>query len=263
MQSSNPVLTRADAFTRGGTGLAAEAAALEEAYRNPSYVPPRERARMTLDDVVSKTAMLFGVAAVTGAIAWILDLGVAVAIAAAVVGLVLSIVNTMKRVVSPPLVLAYAAVEGIFLGVISHYLSDIYPGIVLQAVLGTASAFAVMLVLYRTGKVRVTPRFTKTLIGLAAGYLVFLVLNLVLTAFGGGFDLWHADGGSILLPLAISVFAVGLASFFLILDFDQIEKGIKAGVPEQESWRAAFGLMVTLVWLYVEMLRIIAILRGN
>lgn len=263
MRSSNPVLSRDDAFTRNGTGLAGEADALEAAYNRPSYAPPAAGARMTLDDVVSKTAMLFAVAATTAAVAWILDLDIPIGIGALFVGLGLGLVNTFKRSISPALVVAYAAVEGVFLGVFSHYLSNLYPGIALQAVLGTASSFAVMLVLYRTGKVRVTPRFTKTLIGLGAGYLVFLLLNLGLSAFGGGFDLWNQDGGSILFPLAVSVFAVGLASFFLILDFDQIEQGIKAGVPERESWRAAFGLMVTLIWLYVEMLRLIAILRGN
>jgi uncharacterized YccA/Bax inhibitor family protein len=269
MRSSNPVLSREDLFTRepdttGGSGatLAAEAAALEQAYRLPSYAP-RRTDRMTLDDVIARTGILFAVAVVTGALAWVFDVGYGVAIAAAIVGFALAMVNTFKRQVSPPLIIAYAAAQGIFLGALSHALSTQYPGIVLQALLGTAAAFAVMLGLYRSGGVRVTPKFTRTLLGMAAGYLVFVVVNLVLSMFGHGFDRWNSDGGSILVPLAVSLFAVGLASFFLILDFDEIERGIKAGAPESEAWRAAFGLTVTLVWLYFEMLRLFAILRGD
>jgi len=214
---------------------------------------------MTLDDVVAKTGLLFLVALVTAAGAWVLDVGIGIAVAAALVGFGLAMVNTFKKQVSAPLVLAYAAVEGVFLGALTHVLSLSYPGIALQAVLGTASAFLVMLFLYRSGRLRATPTFTKVLVGLGLGYLVFIVANLGLNFFGNGISRW--DGG--ILSIAISVFAVGLASLFLILDFDQVERGIAAGAPESESWRAAFGLMVTLVWLYVEMLRLIAILRGD
>jgi uncharacterized YccA/Bax inhibitor family protein len=117
-----------------------------------------------------------------------------------------------------------------------------------------------MLVLYRSGRLKATPMFRKVITGALLGYVAFLLVNLVLNGvFDAGVDLF----GNGILPLAISVFAVGLASLFLILDFDEIEKAVAAGVPEHESWRAAFGLVVTLIWLYVEMLRLIAILRGD
>jgi uncharacterized YccA/Bax inhibitor family protein len=172
--------------------------------------------------------------------------------------LVLVIVNSVRRTVSAPLIMAYAAVEGVFLGVLSHILESAYSGIVVQAVLATSATFAGMLVLYRTGRIRVTPRFTRVLVGAMLGYLAFLVVNLVLQLFGHGANLWQ--GGFALLTAG---FAVVLAALFLTLDFDEIERGIRAGAPEPEAWRAAFGLMVTLVWLYVELLRLIAILRGD
>jgi len=265
MRSSNPVLTRNDVFSPGGSatvGGAASAQHLEDMYQQPSYAPPRAPvgARMSLDDVVAKTGLLFLVALVTAGGAWVLDVGMGIAIVAALVGFGLAMVNTIKKQVSVPLVVAYAAVEGVFLGALTHVLSISFPGIAVQAVLGTAAAFMVMLALYRSGRLRATPRFTKVLVGLGFGYMAFLLINLGLNLFGGnGVNLWERG----ILSFAISVFAVGLASLFLILDFDQIEKGIAAGAPESESWRAAFGLMVTLVWLYVEMLRLIAILRGD
>ena len=216
---------------------------------------------MTIDDVVAKTGIMFAVLVATGATAWYLDLDGPWLIGSLLVGLGLAMVNIFKKVVSPPLVLAYAAVEGIFLGIISNIYGSLYDGIVLQAVLATVATFAVMLALYRSGKIRATPKFRKALIGAAIGYFAFVVVNLILNlAFdGAGINRW-GDG---LLPIAISLFAVGLASLFLILDFDEIEKGVQAGAPERESWRAAFGLMVTLIWLYVEILRLLSILRGD
>jgi len=260
MRSSNPVLSRDDVFTRGGyatfntagEGVSGLGTQMGE-VRAPAGVRP-----MTLDDVVSRTGLLFVIAAVTGGIAWYLNIGFGVALIAALVGLGLVIVNSVKRTVSPPLIMAYAAVEGVFLGVVSHSLETLYSGIVVQAVAATGVTFGVMLALYRTGRIRVTPRFTKVLMGALFGYLGFLVVNLVLSFFGHGASLW--SGG---FALVTAVFAVVLASLFLTLDFDEIERGVRAGAPEPEAWRAAFGLMVTLVWLYFELLRLIAILRGE
>jgi uncharacterized YccA/Bax inhibitor family protein len=266
MRSSNPVLSRDDVFTRGGyAGFHTAGGAVPGVgtqvgeVRAPAGVRP-----MTLDDVVSRTGLLLLIAVITGGLAWVLvpveppGAGFGVAMVAALAGLVLAIVNSVKRAVSPPLIMAYAAVEGVFLGVISHTLETLYSGIVVQAVAATGVTFGVMLVLYRTGRIRVTPRFTKVLVGAMFGYLGFLVINLVLSFFGYGANLW--SGG---FALVTAVFAVGLASLFLTLDFDEIERGVRAGAPEQEAWRAAFGLMVTLVWLYFELLRLIAILRGE
>jgi uncharacterized YccA/Bax inhibitor family protein len=263
MRSSNPVLTRDDVFTRGGyaTFNTAGGAGTDLGTRTGEVRAPAGPVGlrpMTLDDVVSRTGLLFLIAAITGGAAWYLNLGFGVAILAALVGLGLVIVNSVKRTVSPPLIMAYAAVEGVFLGVISHSLETLYSGIVVQAVAATGVTFAVMLALYRSGRIRVTPRFTKILMGALLGYLAFLLVNLVLNLFGAGANLWSGGFG-----LVTAAFGVVLASLFLTLDFDEIERGVRAGAPEPEAWRAAFGLMVTLVWLYMEMLRLIAILRGE
>ena len=185
MQSSNPVLSRAGAF--GGGAQAASASQLQEMYDQPTYVET-SGPRMTIDDVVAKTGMMFVVLVATASVAWFLDLGRPWLIGSALVGLGLAMVNIFKKAISPALVLAYAAVEGIFLGILSNVFGSMYDGIVLQAVLATAATFAVMLALYRSGKLRATPKFRKVLIGAALGYLAFIVVNLLLNFAGAGIN---------------------------------------------------------------------------
>ncbi len=249
MKSSNPVLTRPDTFSRV-QDAPPSVSDLESMYAAP--------ARMTVDDVVMRTATLFAVIAATGTLAWVLDLGRGPAIAAALAAFVVSMVVIFKKVTSPPLILAYAALEGVFLGAISHSFDLAYPGIVVQAVLGTGTAFAGMLFAYKSGRIRVTPRFTKMVVGAGFGLLGLMVVNLVAGMFTDG-GLGIREGG----PLAIlfSLAAIGVACMFLALDFDQVEKAIAAGAPERESWIAAFGLVVTLVWLYLEILRLLSYFR--
>jgi uncharacterized YccA/Bax inhibitor family protein len=268
MQSSNPVLSKSDAFTRGGyaTFNTATPGQLTEMYNAPSA--PSGTDRMTLDDVIVKTALTLGVVMVTGALSWVLlpvsqGRSYAVAMVAALVGFGLAMANTFKRTVSPPLVIAYAAVEGVFLGVISHTFNDRWSGIVVQAVLGTGLAFVAMLAAYRARIVRVTPKFTKMLLAAGMAFLGLAVVNLVLGLFGvgGGQGLGLRSMGA--GGLLFGIIGIVLATFFLALDFDQVERGVREGVPEREAWRAAFGLTVTLVWLYMEILRVLAILRGD
>jgi len=213
---------------------------------------------MTVDSVVLRTGILLAVIATTGGVAWGLNLAQGPAILAAITGFALAMVVTFKRVTSPPLILAYAAVEGVFLGSISHAFNNAYPGIVIQAVVGTAMAFAGMLLAYRSGRIRVTPRFTKMVVGAAIGLLGLMIVNLVAGLFTAG-GLGLRDGG----PLAIvfSLVAIGVACMMLALDFDYVEKAIAGGAPEREAWLAAFGLTVTLVWLYIEILRLTSYLR--
>jgi len=160
-------------------------------------------------------------------------------------------VNTFSKKVRVPLIVAYAAAQGLALGTISRIYNETYSGIVGQAVIGTLCAFGGILVAYRSGKIRVTPKFTRIMVGALIGYLVFSLITIFTGRPGGA------------MGLLIAVAAVALASFFLVLDFDQIEKSIAAGVPQQESWRMAFGLMVTIVWLYLEVLRLLSILRNS
>jgi uncharacterized YccA/Bax inhibitor family protein len=214
--------------------------------------------RMTIDDVVARTAIMFAVLVTVGAVAWSMNLGAGALLLGFLGGFVLAMVNTFSKTVKPALAIAYAAFQGLALGTISNMYNTMYDGIVSQAILVTLSAFAGMLFAFKSGRIRVTPKFTKVLMTALIGYLVLAVVSLV-SSFITGTSIYSIGG----LGLIIATGGMVLAAFFLILDFDSIQKGIAAGAPENESWRAAFGLMVTIVWLYLEVLRVLSILRGN
>jgi uncharacterized YccA/Bax inhibitor family protein len=215
---------------------------------------------MTLDDVVVRTGLLFAVLLVGAAAAWLGDAGLGIAIVSALVAMGLGIWAQVSKKVRVGVMFAYAVLEGVFVGAISHWYTLAFGNnIVPTAVLGTLGAFGAMLLAYKTGIIRNSPRFTKVLVIAGMGYLVFGLVNLVFALTTGSSV--YSGGG--LLAVAVSGFGVVLASLFLVLDFDFIEQGIENGLPEKESWRAGFGLLVTLVWLYLEILRLIAILRGN
>jgi uncharacterized YccA/Bax inhibitor family protein len=216
---------------------------------------------MTIEDVVAKTGFLFAILVVVGAIAWGANLGQGALLIGFLGGFVLAMVISFSKTIKPGLVVAYAALEGLALGTLSHYYETFYPGIVSQAVIGTIAAFAGVLFMYRSGRLRATPQFTRAIMGAAIGYFILGLVSLVASFFGvgQGYGFYGVSG----LGLLLAVAGVALASFFLVLDFDQIEKGVAAGVPEKESWRASFGLMVTIVWLYLEVLRLLSILRNN
>ncbi|MFN0284632.1 MAG: Bax inhibitor-1/YccA family protein [Kineosporiaceae bacterium] len=263
MESRNPVFNRNEGFNRGGYATfntpTPSAGALEDMYRAPSATPV-DTGRMTLDDVVMRTAALFGVLLLTAAPTYFFwKPGFLVIIGAGLVAMVVGFVAQMGKTVRPPLMFAYAALEGVFVGGLSWLYAARWDGIVPQAVFGTLAAFTAMLVLYKTGVIRNSPKFTKILMIAVVGYIIFGLVNLMFALFAGV----SIYSGNPLIALAVSAFGVTLASLFLVLDFDFIEQGIKNGIPEQYAWLAAFGLMVTLVWLYVEMLRLISILRGD
>lgn len=222
---------------------------LEATYAAPAASSLRT-GRMTMDDVVMRTATLFAVLVAVGAFAWGAN-SPGLALVGFLGGFVLAMVNTFSKKVRVPLIVAYAAAQGLALGTISRIYNEAYSGIVGQAVIGTLCAFGGILVAYRSGKIRVTPKFTRIMMGALIGYLVFAVVTL----FTG-----RPTGG---LGFLIAVAAVGLATMFIVMDLDQIEKAVAARVPQEESWRMAFGLMVTLVWLYLEVLRLISILRSQ
>lgn len=214
---------------------------------------------MTIDDVVIKTAITLAVAFVTGGLtiafqAW------ALALPGMIVGLVLALVIIFGRKPHPALVLSYSAAEGVMLGAITGVIDHLYPGIAFQAIAGTFGVFAAMLIVYKTGAIRVTPRLTKWIIGATVGAAVVMLADLVVSMFGG--DLGVRDGSP--LAIVLSFVFIGIAAFNLLLDFDQADRMIRAGMPSRWAWYAAFGLMVTLVWLYLEILRLLAYLqRGN
>ena len=238
---------------------AADAVTLEQMYDAPTATP-RDTGRLTYDDVIVKTGGLLALLVVVGAATWTLAPGLW--IVGALAGLVLGLVNAFKKNPSPVLITLYTVAQGMFLGGISAVYETRYDGIVGQAVLATLSVFAVSLFLFRSGKVRVTPKFQRAVLIGIAGYLVYSLLNLGLMLFGVG-DGMYGPLRSGLLGVGIGLLAVGLAAASLIMDFDAIKRGVDQGAPVKMAWSAAFGLIVTLVWLYLELLRLLAILRGD
>lgn len=214
---------------------------------------------ITIDDVVMKTGISAGTALVAGTLTAVSGL-YALALPAFIVGFVVSLVLIFKSEwAKAPLVLLYSASMGVALGGITGLLESQpqFAGIGTQAIVGTAGVFAGMLVVYKTGAVRVTPRFQKWLMGALIGVVVLMLFNLVMSLFGINTGL--RDGG----PLAIgfSLLVIGVAAFSLLMDFDMADQAIRGGAPAKFAWYIAFGLMTTLVWLYIEILRLLTYFR--
>jgi uncharacterized YccA/Bax inhibitor family protein len=250
---SNPVLVRATGETLNPeTGTANSA--------------PIDGARMTMDDVIVKTGLMFVTLMVGAYAGWnLVTTSPSVLWISMIVAFGLSMVNSFKKSVSPPLMVAYAVAEGVFIGGISRYYSEAYketaPNLVSQAVIGTFVAFAVMLWLYRSRIIKVNGKFMKVFMVAMVSYLVIALASFVASMFGvgNGWGFYGVSGIGLLLCVA----GVGLAAFSLVVDFELITQAVNAGAPEKESWRMAFGLMVSLVWLYLELLRLLAILQGR
>lgn len=290
MESKNPVFTRADGFN-----------SRSNAYGNQTYpgngqtypgygtdpsqwstgtpggpITHTDQGPMTIDSVVQKTGLTLGVVVLFAAATWLLtgEIGdesalgglYALSMIGALGGFALSMVNSFKKVISPALVLVYAAFEGVFVGAFSKVLEGVFAdpngnqgGLVIGAVLGTMAAVAGTLAAYKFFNIKVGQRFRMWVIGAMFGFVALSLLDFVLSFFGANFG-FNGFGP---MGLLSSVIGLGLGVLMLILDFDFVERGIAAGLPERESWRAAFGLTVTIVWIYIEILRILAILRGD
>lgn len=237
---------------------------LEVAYAAPPATPV-QAGRMTYDDVIIKSAGLLTIVVASAAVAWFVFPGNGlVMITGLLGGLVLGLVNAFRREPSPALIVGYAAFEGLFLGGISQVFEASYGGIVMQAVLATFATFAATLLLFTSGKVRVTPKFTRVVLAAGLGYLIFSLVNVGLMVFGVTDNAWGLRGATVMgipLGIVIGLAAVVLAAAFLVMDFDAIKRGVEGGVPARFAWSAAFGLLVTLVWLYLEFLRLLAIFR--
>lgn len=264
MASRNPVFNRSEAFSsRGGQYATFQNVAtptpgsLEQMYQRPSATPV-DMERMTVDDAVMKTLACFVVLLGFAAVGWFVP---GLAFVGMIAGLVLGLVISFKQSTSKALILGYAALEGLFVGGISSLLESRYDGLVAQAVTGTVVAFASMLALYATGVVKASPKFVKIVSIAGLAYLGIAVVSFIssFAGVGGGWG-FHGVGT---LGILLCGAGVALASAFLVLDFDFVEQGVKNGLPERYSWLAAFGLVATLVWLYVELLRLLAILRGD
>ncbi|WP_406232991.1 Bax inhibitor-1/YccA family protein [Nocardia sp. NBC_01009] len=240
-------------------------------YQQPYQQAPATRA-MTIDDVVTKTAVTLGVLALSAIISYGLtnannSLAPLFVFGGGLVGLVLVLVASFARKMdNPVIVLSYAVFEGLFVGALSFMFTNIEFGgvggsaMIAQAVLGTFGVFAGMLVVYKTGAVRVTPRLTRMVVGSMIGVLVLALGNAIASYFiDGGLGL--RDGG----PLAIvfSLVVIVIAAFSFLLDFDAADQLIRAQAPEKAAWGVALGLTVTLVWLYVEILRLLSYFNND
>ncbi len=293
MRSSNPVFSRADGFNGRGS-----ASGMSYPNQNaPTYSPPApqydqrggqqyggaptgyapaSQGRMTIDSVVQKTGITLGVVVLVAAATWFLTGSIAttsqaeldrtigtlylLTMVGALGGFALSMVNSFKRVVSPGLVIAYAALQGLFVGGFSKVLEAQFGGgLVMGAVVGTFAAVAGTLAAYKFFDIKVGQKFRTWVIAAMFGFVAVSLLDFVLRFFSADIGV-NGFGG---VGLIMSLVGLGLGVLMLILDFDFVERGVAAGLPEQESWRAAFGLTVTIVWIYVELLRILAILRGQ
>ncbi len=279
MQSQNPILNNSSTFNGRGASNAGQQSypAGGQGYQGygqqgppPSTDPstwqyptePSVQERMTIDSVVSRTAMTLGLVILTAALTWVFlpDEYVGTAwIGGALAGVGLGLFLSFKRVVSPPLVMLYAVAQGFFLGAASEAFEGMYPGVVAQAVMGTVAAFVATLAAYKFFNIQVSSTFRKWVTIAGMGFLVVTLLDFVLYQFGAsiGFNELGALG------LIMSIVGLALGIFFLILDFDLVEQGVAMGAPEAESWRAAFALTATLIFIYINLLRLLAILRGE
>ena len=265
MALSNPAFSKTPEFAqKRGASTAAPLTdeELNAMYGRPS-AGPTDTDRMSYDDTIVKTAAMFAVLLVGGVVGAFNPI---LALPAALVGFVLAMVNIFKKKPSVALIMAYSVVQGVFIGGISFLLEGRFEGIILQATMGTLIVFAVTLALFASGKVRASKRATKIFMIAGISYAAFSLVNLGLQLTGINNDAWglySQDVFGIPLGLLIGPIAILMAAYSLVLDFTSIQQGVQAGVPRNLAWKAAFGLVLTIVWLYIEFLRLIAIFRGN
>lgn len=225
----------------------------------PTYSEPIPAGeRLTMNDVMVKTGINLGLVAVGAAVAWYMPVLMLLGL---VGGLVLGLVNSFKKKVSPVLVMAYALMEGLLLGGLSAVVDMRYPGVAIQAVLATLVVAGTTLALFANGKLRATPKLNKIFMIGAIGYMAYGFISILGAGIFGS-SLNSFSIGGIPLGLVVGLFAVALATYSLLLDFTTTSEAVEAGLPERESWRLAFGLTASLVWLYVEILRVLMYLAS-
>ena len=273
-ESSNPVFRslpkQQGGYAQFGTGVAG--AAQQVGYQTQPYTtraPQTGVSRpLTIDDVVTKTGITLGVLSVVAVISYYLvSANVALAtpftLVGALGGLALVLIATFGRKQdNPAIVLSYAALEGLFLGAISFLIANFTVSgtsagaLIGQAILGTIGVFFGMLVVYKTGAIRVTPKFTRMLVASMIGALVLMLGNAVISMFGSHDGGPLRNGGT--TAIIFSLVMIVIAAFSFLLDFDSADQMIRAGAPEKAAWGIALGLTVTLVWLYLEILRLLS-----
>ncbi|HEX6498001.1 MAG TPA: Bax inhibitor-1/YccA family protein [Micromonosporaceae bacterium] len=269
MQSSNPVLGRLrDAARQERYGIypAQQPTGYDQyGYPQSPVVQPAVARPMTIDDVVTRSVALLLVTGVFAAFSWIFLTGPITALAtigSSIAGLVLVLVISFKRITNPAVISAYAAVEGILLGVVSRVFEDAYSGIVIQAVVGTFGVFFGMAALYKFRVLRATPKFARFVLGALIGVVALGLVNWVLAMFGHNPGLvYYGPGQSSGLAIVFAIACIAIGALTFILDFDAIEQGIRYGLPEKYAWYCAFGILVGLIYLYWYILRLLGYLR--
>jgi uncharacterized YccA/Bax inhibitor family protein len=280
MQSNNPIFRRSEEFQRGGRNPYAGGTMTDPSQWSlgtpggTGYAPTTTAAPMTIDSVVQRTAISLAVVIVSAAVTWLVtgDITATEVPSALVLALTvgslgafaLSMVNSFKRVVSPPLVLAFCVAEGVALGAFSKFIDAVFVGegsgnLVVQAVIGTFAAFGGTLAAYKFFNIKVGSKFRTFVVAAVFGMVALSLMELVLGMFGSSFGLFGFGGLGILTAIAGLVLGV----FMLILDFDFVEQGVANRIPEVESWRAAFAMTVSLVWIYTNLLRLLAIFNSD
>ena len=236
---------------------------------NPQYFRPGIAAeRMTLNGTIHKTLFLLGLIAVTGTLAYSITskspgLAGLLMIGGCIGGLIMALIIMFVRPANPQvLITVYALLEGLFIGAFSYVIENNYlggtEGVVFQALIGTAAVFITMLTLYRLRIIQPTEKYVLAVVSMAGAIMLVYMVNFIMSFFGTTVPFLHSSGP---IGIGMSVVFTGVAALFLIIDFGMIENGVRLGAPRNMEWYGAFGLVMTLIWLYIEMLKLIAKLR--
>ena len=264
---ANPAFSQSPAFSENARNAVAvppvpqapSASELDAQFAIPAATAD-EMGRMTYQDTIVKTVVSFAILVVGAAVGWVVPV---LGLPAAIAGLVLALVLIFRKKPSAPLTLAYAGVEGVFVGAISFFFSTMWAGIVPMAVFGTLGVVGVTLALFASGKIRASKRATQIFLVAMVGYLAFSLVNLVLMLTGVTDSVFGLrdetiPGTSIPWGVPLGILVVLLAAYSLVIDFEQVKVGVQRGAPRAFGWTAAFGIVLTVVWLYLEMLRLLS-----
>ncbi|HET6209312.1 MAG TPA: Bax inhibitor-1/YccA family protein [Jatrophihabitans sp.] len=277
--ASNPVLRGFEKTGRPGVGAThnrvapppPSASQLNEWYAQPAYgqtvagKPTAPSRYLTLDDVITRSVVLFAALLVSAGVAWFVIPDSAAGLVAGIGvfgGLGLGLYMGFSGRANAATAVGYAVLQGLALGAISELFNRQWPGIVVQAVTGTVMVAGGVLVVYKTGAVRVTPKFIKIVFAATLGVLGLMLVNLVAGLFTPG-GLGLRDANNPVIAIGFSLLCIVIAASNLILDFDMIEQSVRRGVDEKVGWYLSWGLLVTLVWLYLEILRLLSYLTGR
>jgi uncharacterized YccA/Bax inhibitor family protein len=248
--SHNPIFNQAMS-----TGV--EVARIDQSAVDAEFAKITSTPKMTVEGTAGKVFGMFLVLLATAGVTWFFGL-TGLMFPAMLVGLGLGLWATFGKKVRPGVIIAYAAVEGVFLGGITLLFETMYPGIAQQAVLATLCTAGAMFAAYRFGWIKVNARFTRVMTFALIGYMAFGLINLLVGVFTNSAGAYGSSFGWL-----IALVGVGLAAFTLNLDFEAIMVGSRDGLPVENEWRAAFGLVSSLIWLYVEILRLLAIFNRD